>query len=234
MNERETIRFRSESRLSSHYQELIEQSDVVVSAPGTVFLAGEKAIVHGAKASCMKIGRRLFVGLERVGEPPGLSLEKSEVLTLDPDQKCHRFRSYDGRHDRLRIPLVGAATAFQALTGRALPGHYNIRVLSEWEGEYGLGWSSAFSAGLAQALAIVGGVTNLVAATDPVGQRVDHETDWVMRLGWCIDAVLHGGRASGSGVFGSLSSWATPYRYWVDRGEDMPILWQAGAEEDKV
>jgi len=51
-----------------------------------------------------------------------------------------------------------------------------------------------------------------------------------MRLGWCIESVLHNGRASGSAVAGALLPSGLPFGY---RAKNLPQLWKT-TEPDTV
>ena len=51
-----------------HLEEFREKQDVVVGAPGVVFLAGEHGVLDGALAICQQMEQRVWVGLRYAEE----------------------------------------------------------------------------------------------------------------------------------------------------------------------
>ena len=201
--------------------------EIVVSAPGTVFFAGEKVIIHGATATCLRVPRRVHVGL-RLNQRSGVA-----PLTLDTSKLVHEGHSFptpprenDGSTDLLAEALGALTMAYEILYGEPPPA-YDVKIWSEWRGETGLGWSGAFAASIACALLVAAGKLESPPdkwpSQDP--KQLARHPDFlqVLKLAWVVEAVIHGGRASGSAVCGSMLATPLPYFY---RAPSVPRLWK--------
>lgn len=229
-------------------QDFFRPCTVVVSAPGTVFFAGEKAVVDrdpvevdpvshtsakypGATATCLRVPRRVYVGLRLTQDGPGLLVPgESVVLTGPPDRVPHERDRLHDTHDRLSAPLTAAAAAYEQLTGRPCPSA-QVFVWSEWRGESGLGWSGAFAAALAGALLSQGCFIGDPQSWPRSAAELQAADDFqrTLSLAWCIEAVMHGGRASGSAPCGSMLRTRLPFFF---RAPDVPRLWRVGPKAD--
>ncbi len=229
---------REHQEMKEIYEEFAGKCDIIMSTPGTFFLAGEKAIVHKAPATCMKIPRRVYVGLKKQNNSTLASIhwENSTVMVQKSEKLPFKTSKWDRKYPNFINALVAASVAYHAVTGTNLSTSYQLHILSEWGSGSGLGWSGAFSAALAGALLMSEdkiGDPKKWPTDDPVQLASHPEFYTVMQLGWCIESVLHGGRASGSAVCGSLLGTGLPYFYGIsgDPKENMPSLRMLGLDQ---
>jgi mevalonate kinase len=201
----------------------------IFSAPGTFFFAGEKATarravikgkkaIHGAYATCMKIPRRVYVGLEPCGtDDLRIQFGSSDISLWNPKDDTKSAVRWGGRHGILAYPLRAAALAFEAQLGRPVRTGYKLHVLTDFAGDFGLGWSGAFSAALAACLLHSEGELHSLDFYDTeewgAATKFEGALDKIMRLAWCIESVIHGGRSSGSAIAGALLPTGLPFAY---------------------
>jgi len=151
----DALRARSSETLNGQCLQSLKDAncEVIFSAPGTFFLAGEKAINHGAIATCMKIPHRVYVGLGRRdgGSHPSIDeVVDSKIWELG----LHGIepKDYGAKHPELNRAFIAAQTALPFITGSKLKASYRVYIRTSFAGDYGMGWSGAFSAAFAAAL----------------------------------------------------------------------------------
>lgn len=231
---------RAHEHVGLKYGEVMGKCQVIFSSPGTFFFAGEKSIVPGATATCMKVPRRVYVGLteDNSGSSNDLPLlfGSSQVLDQNDESqpKAWLKAHYPEDHPRTTAALYAAAASYECLTEakpayQPLRGQWKVHILSEWQGEYGVGWSGAFASALSAAVTAAANPTKLgelernrPGTTHELWRILDSEL--LMRHGWCIEAILHGRRASGSAVAGSMLPGGLPFTYSVPGVADQPNL----------
>ena len=180
------------------YKFLRESSHLVVSAPGTFFLGGEKAILYGGPAACMKVPRRIYIGTQQIQEGRKVEIVSNQIMLQRPECSSFILSNWAGHTEDVFLPLRALSLAFESIVGRPITGSYKFFVLSEWQGEYGLGWSGAFSASLATSVLLMEGVIsnpNLWPINDCDDLSSLNDFKVATRLAWCLESVFHGGRA---------------------------------------
>lgn len=218
----------------NQYRDFFKDCDIVVSAPGTVFLTGEKVIVEDkATATCFRVPRRVHVGLRRLNDTaaPRFRIVKSLLLHESPKGPVGPFRN-DGNIESLVIALRCLETGYRVQYEKPLS-CYEVFIWSDWKGETGLGWSGAFAAALACALLLteeqIKAKPEEWPTEDPAKLRKHSDFQAVVKLAWIVESVIHNGRASGSAVCGSMLSTGVPYTY---SAPEVPRLWKLDVREE--
>ncbi|RNC81370.1 MAG: hypothetical protein ED559_06145 [Phycisphaera sp.] len=209
--------------------EFLESCDIVMSAPGSVFFAGEKVGVDGAPATLVHVPRRVHVGLTRAERESGiLPLKNTVLLPLHEHEPVPETASTYGPIDPIAYRVLEYATEY--VTGERPPA-IDVLVWSEWDGESGLGWSAAFSASTAGAVLRQMGV--MADTSRPVAQWGPDEWD-VFAVASAFEAATHGGRAQASSVAAALTHTSLPVRFRTgkDESEQTPWLWSLSKKKD--
>ena len=232
------MRFNSHELKARHpdvYAALHEGADVVASAPGVFFWAGEHAVLSGALAICQQVPLRVYVGLERVSPSPGTTIR------VDLDETAGAHRMYDAKTDSFR-PLTwvtgnpgeenvavradGFRDDFHTVIERAsahlgLTGHYQLRSLHELRRGAGSNWSGAFASALTGALY---GAAGRLASHRPWANQwwEDPLLQECHATAWEFERIFHGGFASGYGTMCSMARCEVPQVFalqWRDSND---------------
>jgi mevalonate kinase len=219
------VRFNSQELKARHadvYAALHEGADVVASAPGVFFWAGEHAVLSGALAVCQQVPLRVYVGLELVSRNRG-------GIRVDVDDSSGAHVMYDAKSDSFR-PLTWVAgnpgeenvairadglredfhtVVVRVSTSLGLTGHYRLRSLHELRRGAGSNWSGAFASALVGALY---GAAGRLAAHDTWtspwwNDPLLHECH---ASAWELERIFHGGFASGYGTMCSMARCEVP------------------------
>jgi len=130
--------------------------DLVVGAPGLVFLAGEHAVLDGALAIVQQIPRRVWVGLRFESAPQGTPLH---ITSFEADEDRLRVRlPATGYEERICdigpvLALLRQLVQFPSCKDEfGQLGHIRLGILSEVRPNSGCNFSGALSAAIAAAL----------------------------------------------------------------------------------
>lgn len=219
-----------------------EKNNVVVSAPGIFFIAGEHAVLSGAPALCIPIPYRVYVGLE-AADNPFTSTEETSISfgikkTLNWksrkfEQRGSSFIEQEGRtgtEEKVRELLKRVVEEYN-LKRKA----FKINVLSTFPPGHGANWSGAFSAALAVGLLVFNEALEPHELTSwantPIHLLFQNEAfKKCNHIAWQIENIFHGGRASGYGTALVLASarHGTPLLYLTqprsDKDEKLPPI----------
>jgi mevalonate kinase len=216
--------------LADEMERFFSDCTQIASAPGSVFICGEKANVRGAPAVMCRVPRRVYVGLIPDPQGDGLRPIATKVVRIGHNARPGHAPKNDPSSTTRLVP----GSAYEILSStirdryRTTP-KYRVRVWTEWEGESGLGWSAALATALSCAL-----LSSL---------RSDFSVDWenpqqtdngveCFALAWLFESVLHGGRAGGTSVAASHCRTLLPIIFRDDCIGGTPRLWRLIGDTD--
>lgn len=223
-----SLRKRSEDA----WQRYFRDCDIVASAPGSVFFAGEKVAMDGGESTSIKIPRRVYVGLVLRDSVNG-GVCFSSCFEGFASTKAERRRSVKFTQlERTKEAFDIMRWASEQLTGQHEP-ISECRVWSEWQGESGLGWSGSFCVAAATALQGVHSGLNrsdLARWPNSLADKPFKDTAYahLFKVAIMGETLLHGGRAGPASV--AASSIPTPLFVHTslagqDLGAQWPPLW---------
>lgn len=212
------------------YQKFFEHCDVIVSSPGLTTIAGEKVWMypHSASMISLLIPRRVHIGFKhRKKDGRGIKLTKSFVLEESQaiDKNLRTIPTGPWPHPKEDQGLFDFALFWvtELIKSKSrLMLDIDLYIWTEWKSETGLGWSGAFAAALAAGVLLSSGTIseNSMIWKHPTKQT--KEFGEILKLGWIVEAILHGGRANGSAVCAPILGSTLPTFY---RAPNIPRVW---------
>jgi hypothetical protein len=208
------------------YRAFFRQSEWAASSPGVFFWAGEHAVLAGSLAICQQVPLRVHVGLERISRVGDFRIEiaQGEFAHQMYDSRADAFKSFSwpSGHPGEEEPAIRSnhlSPRFMLTIKRiaqdiGLKGAYRLYSLHELRRGSAPNWSGAFSSAFAGALFSAAGQLERGHEwkeqwwDDPLLQRCN---SWA----WELERILHGGFASGYGVWCSTAPCAIPQLYAV-------------------
>jgi len=178
------------------FEQLLKDCSLVASAPASIFLFGEHAVMAGHPAVCLPIPKRVYVGVTFTNRAHGL-----QVRICAPGPDTGQLRREEDLEVMYADPLQRLFR--EQLSDRLTPkGHSGIavRVVSEVPTKCGLGTSGAISAALAKILTH----SDLAARQEGNGEIAGVPLP-ELRLAWKIESCFHGLAASPAGPFSALA-----------------------------
>ena len=198
------------------YRAFFQQSEWAASSPGVFFWAGEHAVLAGSLAICQQVPLRVYVGLERTLRAGDFRIDvaqgKFAHQMYDPHIDAFASFSWPSGHPGEEEPAISSghlSSRFLRLLNRiaqdlGLKGVYQFHSLHELRRGSAPNWSGAFSSAFVGALFSAAGQLERGHRweeqwwDDPLLQRGN---SWA----WELERILHGGFASGYGVWCSTA-----------------------------
>jgi len=204
-------------RNSHVYNDFFANSEVVASAPGVFFWAGEHVALRGGISICQHVPLRVYVGLEPL-------IFANEMLLGDHFIYNANTDSFDSKLESIEIDEEGIMQEIKKLcTFHALKkAAFKIHVLSELRPAAGCNWSGAFASALATAILFYNGKLNrdeLNRWSEMAAFHLPNEDAFNLCnvFAWHIESVIHKGKASGYGNFCSLIDTKQPIVYYTEK-----------------
>jgi len=187
----------------------LENSNLIVSAPGAFFFFGEHSVLQGQPALYMPIPLYLYLGVKV--KDKGRESLSLDLYTLDPasgDPKVGTIKKYSWETEiRFRKEDIESEIS-KLLNEEGYSASYEITVVSEIPPKCGLNSSGAFSAAISTAINLIEGRISPYEIeswqTSSLSLLKKNEIfNKIFKLAWKIDELIQS-ESSGIGPFASL------------------------------
>jgi mevalonate kinase len=193
-------------------------TDVVVTLPGKVMLAGEYAVLRGERAFTATVGRRLRVRA-RDGRSDGV-LDGSVTVSSDLWLTPRRVRPETAVEALVKEPLLHAVAAGRELTGL---GDVTVAVDSELNPRWGVGSSSALRLGVLLAMDVLAESRKALATGEETDGGDEAGRPWrLAREALRLQRLAQGGVASGYDIAAQVAGGFTVFE---DDGKSAEAPW---------